>query len=329
MLHVAEATVTVKWLLLIHQIPPKPAYLRVRIWRRLQQLGAVPIKNSVYILPAGDQAFEDFQWITREIAAEGGEASICEASFVDGLTQGQLIAIFNDARNADYAKLIEEAKVVEKSLSARSAEDLRAEVAVRFERLRKKLLELKAIDFFHAENAVKAQSTIQRIQNDLHKSGKSKFKRLPKLRSVHGATWVTRTGIHVDRMASAWLIRRFIDPTATFKFVALKTYHHRAREVRFDMFDAEYTHEGDRCTFEVLLQRFALNEPALSVIGEIVHDIDLKDSKFGRPETPGVALVVNGIAMANELDVARLDRASAVLDDIYGYFKRKEGKSQK
>ncbi len=314
--------------MLIHQIPPKPAYLRVRIWRRLQQLGAVPVKNSVYVLPMSDQAFEDFQWITREIAAEGGEASICESSFVDGLTEAQLIRVFNQARNADYGRLVDEAKAIDKSSAERGDDGLGADVAGRFERLRKKLADLKAIDFFHAEFAVKAQSTIERIQNDLHKNGQVKAKRLAKSRTVKAATWVTRSGIHVDRMASAWLIRRFIDPTAIFKFVAPKTYRHRAGEMRFDMFDAEYTHEGQLCTFEVLLHRFALKEPALHAIGEIVHDIDLKDSKFGRPETAGVALVVNGIAMAHKLDGARLDRASAVFDDIHIYFKRKEGRSR-
>ena len=139
-----------------------------------------------------------------------------------------------------------------------------------------------------------------------------------------GRTWVTRTGIHVDRMASAWLIRRFIDPGARFRFVASREYRHQPGELRFDMFDGEYTHRGELCTFEVLLSRFEITDAALRPIAELVHDIDLKDEKYGRPQTAGIELVVNGIAIAHRDDDNRLARASALFDDdLYEYFKRK------
>ncbi len=125
-------------------------------------------------------------------------------------------------------------------------------------------------------------------------------------------------------MASAWLIRRFIDEKARFKFVPAKGYRPDRGEVRFDMFEAEFTHDGDRCTFEVLLDRFGLDEPGLVPLAEIVHDIDLKDSKFGRPETQGIATVVNAIAMAHREDQERLERGAAVFNDLYEYFKRKQ-----
>jgi hypothetical protein len=137
------------------------------------------------------------------------------------------------------------------------------------------------------------------------------------------ATWVTRTGIHVDRMASAWLIRRFIDPEAKFKFVSAREYRHQHGELRFDMFDGEFTHQGELCTFEVLLARFEITDAALRPIAEIVHDIDLKDEKYGRADNPGFEHLINGIAMAHPEDAVRLQRASAVLDDLYEYFKRK------
>ena len=134
---------------------------------------------------------------------------------------------------------------------------------------------------------------------------------------------MTRKGIHVDRMASAWLVRRFIDPQADFKFVPAKGYKPLAGEVRFDMFEAEFTHLGDRCTMEVLLDRTAINDAAVRVIAEIVHDIDLKDSKFEHPETPGIERLVAGIAMSHRDDEARLARGAAVFDDLYEYFRRK------
>src|SRR5258708_39442479 len=96
-----------RWLLLIHQLPPKPNYFRVKVWRRLQRLGAVAIKNSVYVLPRSDQTYEDFEWVLREIVKDGGDASICEARFVEGLSDGQVEALFHAAREADYAQLAE------------------------------------------------------------------------------------------------------------------------------------------------------------------------------------------------------------------------------
>ncbi len=140
---------------------------------------------------------------------------------------------------------------------------------------------------------------------------------------LHGRTWVTRRGIHVDRMASAWLIRRFIDPKARFKFVASRGYHPASRELRFDMFEADFTHEADHCTFEVLLARCGITDPALQPIAEIVHDIDLKDAKFGRTESGGIDRLIAGIAMAHQADEDRLERACAVFDDLYEYYRRK------
>jgi hypothetical protein len=139
--------------------------------------------------------------------------------------------------------------------------------------------------------------------------------------ALTGRDWVTRAGVHVDRIASAWLIRRFIDPKARFKFVPAKDYVPKPGELRFDMFEAEFTHEGDRCTFEVLLARADLSDPALAAIAEIVHDIDLKDGKFGREEASGIARLVEGLAAATEDDVRRIERGSAMLDDLYEYFR--------
>ena len=133
--------------------------------------------------------------------------------------------------------------------------------------------------------------------------------------------WVTREHVQIDRIASAWLIRRFIDGAARFKFVPGRSYAPRAGEVRFDMFEGEYTHEGDRCTFEVLLLRAGLDDPALAAIGEIIHDIDLKDGKYGREETAGIRTLMSGIAAAHRDDEQRLARGAAVLDDLYEYFK--------
>lgn len=315
------------WLLLIHQIPPKPDYFRVKIWRRLQDLGAVAIKNSVYVLPKSEQAHEDFQWVQREIEKNGGEATICEARFVDGLNAQQVTGLFNAARDADYAPLAEEARALLKKLPTRGTlrADRRAEIEAQLHKLRRRFGQITAVDFFRAAGRGTVEGLISGIEARLNPvetaraGGGAALSRA----EFRGRTWVTRRGVHIDRIASAWLIRRFIDADARFKFAAGKTYTPQAGEVRFDMFEAEFTHEGDACTFEVLVRRFALADPALAAIGEVVHDIDLKDGKFGRDETVGVAQVIAGIAMAEKDDEARLAKGAVVFDALYQYFQVK------
>jgi hypothetical protein len=317
-----------RWLLLIHQIPPKPDYFRVKIWRRLQRLGAVAIKNSVYVLPKNDQTQEDFQWVLREIVEGGGEASLCEARFVEGLSDDQVEALFQAARGAEYGEIAEEARrLAEIPLPEGQIEDSRrTQSEIALARLKRCLAEVVAIDFFGAPGREAAEGLVSGIETRMHnkRSGKELGKAAATRREdFQGKTWVTRKGIHVDRMASAWFIRRFIDSDARFKFVPPKGYKLLPGELRFDMFEAEFTHQGDRCTLEVLIERTGVNDSAVSPIAQIVHDIDLKDSKFGRQETIGIERLIAGIAMAHKDDENRLARGAAVFDDLYEYFRRK------
>jgi len=315
------ASTSERWLLLIHQIPPTPNYLRVKIGRRLQRLGAVAIKNSVYALPSSDQAQEDLQWVLREIAESGGEGSICESRFVDGLSDGQVEALFNAARDTEYTMILKEAR------AALGGDGGAAESASVVERLRRRLATVTAIDFFGAPGRLAAESAVSELERRAQSADdESERKSAGEARAIDlsgGRTWVTRRGIHVDRMASAWLIRRFIDPAARFKFVSARGYEPEPGELRFDMFEAEFTHTAGCCTFEVLLARFAVADPALRPIAEIVHDIDLKDEKFGREETRGIERLVAGIAVAHRDDDARLARSAAMFDDLYECFRRK------
>lgn len=247
-----------RWLLFIHQLPPKPDYLRVKTRRRLRRIGAVAVKQTVYALPSSDEALEDLQWLRHEIGSEGGSAVIVEAQLLEGLTDEELDAMLASERaGADRE---------EEGLPSRPIDRVRP-----------------------------------------------------------GRTWVTRTGVHVDRIASAWLIRRFIDAEARFKFVPARGYVRKAGELRFDMFQAEYTHAGENCTFQTLVSRFGLRDRALTAIGEVVHDIDCKDDQFHRPETAGFAALIGGIVDGHETDRARLERGGAVLDDLYAYFRKRPG----
>jgi hypothetical protein len=324
----AETSAEGRWLLLIHQIPPKPDYFRVKIWRRLQRLGAVAIKNSVYVLPKNDQTQEDFQWVLREIVEGRGEASLCEARFVDGLSDEQVEALFQEARGAEYDQIAEEARrFAEIPLTNAQTEEMRrAKPEIDLVRLKRRLAEVVAIDFFGAPGREAATGLVSGLEarlTDKDSTLGADSARTFRREDLLDKTWVTRKGIYVDRMASAWFVRRFIDPNAQFKFVPAKGYKPLPNEVRFDMFEAEFTHEGDRCTLEVLIGRSGLRDSALIPIAEIVHDIDLKDAKFQRPETIGIERLVTGIAMANKDDNLRLERACAVFDDFYEYFRRK------
>jgi hypothetical protein len=307
-------------MLLIHQIPPTPAYLRVKIGRHLARIGAVAIKNSVYVLPRSDETQEDFQWVLREIVKGGGDASIVEARFIEGLSDDQVIGLFQAQRERDYRELAEQARSVVAELSKRGAipEGRRADLAKQLARLRQRATELAAIDFFGAPGREVVEGLLSGMEARMRTiEGIEPAKASLNRAQYQGRTWVTRTGIKVDRMASAWLIRRFIDPDARFKFVPAKGYRPEKGELRFDMFEAEFTHEGELCTFEVLMQRFGLENPALRTIASIVHDIDVKDAKYGREEAPGIGQIVAGIAAAHPDDEARFQRGTALFDDLY------------
>jgi hypothetical protein len=309
-----------RWMLLIHQIPPTPAYLRVRIGRHLHRIGAVAIKNSVYALPLDDETQEDFQWVLREIVKGGGDASIVEARFIDGLSDEQVIGLFQAAREADYRELADQARAAAAAFPKRGSvpDNRRAELAGQLPRLHQRATDLAAIDFFGAPGREVVEGLLSGMEGRMRTvEGTEPAKAALDLAQHRGRTWVTRTGIKVDRMASAWLIRKLIDPEARFKFVPAKGYRPEKGELRFDMFEAEFTHEGELCTFEVLVQRFGLADPALRAIAEIVHDIDVKDAKYGREEAAGIGQLVAGIAAAHPDDEARLARGTALFDDLY------------
>jgi hypothetical protein len=315
-----------RWLLLIHQIPPKPDYLRVKIGRRLQRIGAVPVKNSVYVLPDSDPSFEDFQWTRIEIIDGGGDASICRAEFIDGLTSDQIREVFRSARNADYAAIAASARDAWKAArSTRSGARSRAVPVDDVLKLRKRLAAVAAIDYFDAPERATATDAIDlleaQVKPDRASTAPKKAARIEG-DDYRGRTWVTREGVFVDRMASAWLIRRFIDADARFRFVREAEHRPAPGELRFDMFEGEFTHEGDRCTFEVLASRFVPDDAALQALAEVVHDIDLKDGKFGREDAPGIQRVLSAVAESYADDAARVERASLLFDDLYALFAR-------
>lgn len=314
------------FLLLIHQIPPTPAYLRVKIGRQLQRLGAVAIKSSVYALPRSDSSREHLEWLLQEIVKGGGDGSICEARFVEGLTDGDVEAMFVAARDADYEALTQELRAAAKASPKRHKLDDRAQarLASDVRRFTRALAEVTEIDFFGSPRRGAAEALLTELAARVAPDDAAEPGGTVDKKDYRGRIWITRKGIHVDRMASAWLIRRFIDRDADVRFVPGKGHKHAAGELRFDMFGGEFTHEGDRCTFEVLCARMGLADPGLRALGEVVHDIDLRDGKFGRPETGGIATVITAIASAHREDAARLERATMLFDDLYSHYQARK-----
>ena len=321
----AEGVADARWLLLIHQLPRSPAYLRVKTARQLQKAGAVAVKNSVYVLPNTEPCQERFSWLAKEISAGGGEATLCESSFVGDTSSEAVCELFHAARRGDYEQLAAEARAALKALgrAANPSEAKRAAGEAALARLRRRLAAVVEIDFFGAPGSEAATSSITELARRLAPAADDSARDAPP-RKVRGGVWVTRLGVHVDRIASAWLIRRFIDPEAKLKFVPAKGYQPHAGELRFDMFEAEYTHEGDRCTFEVLAQRFAVADAAVEAIGQVVHDIDVGDGRFARPETPGVQRLINGIALTQPTDEDRIALGSQLFDALYESWRRKK-----
>ena len=278
-----------RWYTLIHNIPPKPLYLRAKIRQRLEAIGAIPLKNSVYVLPANPDTLEDFQWIAQEVVAGGGDAHVLETGFVAPKAEDDVIARSRAARNEDYAALLTESEPA---------------------RARRRFDEIRRIDFFDAPRRAAAEKVIKRLE---------KRKEDPMLTThpeLRGKTWVTRPGIKVDRMASAWFIRRFVDPKARFRFVDPASPRKNG-ELRFDMVGGDFTHEEDRCTFETLVRRVGVPDAGVQALAEIIHDLDLKDEKFGRAETAGVRTLIDGIVARHESDRHRLDRGFALFDDLH------------
>jgi hypothetical protein len=314
-----------KWLLLIHQIPPRPNALRVKIWRRLQQVGAVAIKQSVYVMPLSAQSQEDLNWILKEIIEGGGEGSISEARFVEGLSDEQVIALFHAARKSDYEKLIREidALLPELSQGERDHPDRTVKRTSHLFKLQRRLNDITAIDFFQTPEHVEAKLQIQKLRSLLSEQPVADIKRVGEgMKGLTGKTWVTRENLFVDRIACGWLIRRFVDKSAAFKFVPGPYYTSRPNEIRFDMYDGEYTHEGDRCTFEVMIQQLQIQNHALRPLSEVVHDIDLKDKKFDRNETEGILALLIGLVTSHQDDDQRMIEGIRLFENLYAYYQQ-------
>jgi hypothetical protein len=334
----SDLTAKLAWILLIHQLPPTPTNLRVRTWRKLQKLGAISIKNSVYVLPLNEKTHEDFQWLKQEIESAGGDATVFRAGAVEGATDAEIIETFRLERDKEYARVTAElddlAGVIrEQRKSGHLSYGRISSYEAELEKLHTELERVINTDFFNARNRAASVSAYERCRKALRASQGSEIGSAKPgarrgaaldLSEYQGRRWVTRPNLHIDRLASAWLIKRFIDGRARFYFVA-NTEEGVERGIPFDMFGAELTHHGDDCTFETIIKRFGLNDDmGLRAIAEIVHDIDLKDNKFNRLEATGLNATVRGLAELLKDDRKLIQQCYLIFDGLYALLSREE-----
>jgi hypothetical protein len=331
-----------EWILLVHQLPPKPTNLRVRIWRKLQRLGAVAIKNSVYVLPFNEKMHEDFQWLKQEIESSSGEATIFRAGAVEGATDAEIRAAFSNARDVEYAQITAELDGLTGAIREQkrgghlSAGRVGAHEAD-LDRLHKELERVVSIDFFGAPGRVAALAAYERSHKTLRASQNRQEGRVksspakgagPDLTQYQGRLWVTRRNLFIDRLASIWLIKRFIDKRARFSFVTEGESVEGG--IGFDLYGGEFTHRGEDCTFETMINQLGLSGDAgLRQVAEIVHDMDLKDDKFHRSEVAGLNLVIRGLAELLKDDRKLVAQSIQIFDGLYEALSRDQEKSKR
>jgi hypothetical protein len=299
--------------LLLFSLPTNRNTERVAVWRRLKKMGAVQIKTSTYLLPDEPAQHEQFQWLAKQIRDYGGDSTLVRAQEIEGLTKEKVVSLFNAARDQDYAAL---RKSLQTFIARRRKSDA-ATAATELERFTKQFRELRQIDFFDSARGHEVAMLVRRAEGP---------RRLLKLRTLDAKqyrekTWLTRPRPEIDRVGSAWLISKFIDPKA--KFVFAPTVQAVPETIPFDMLDAEFSHHGNCCTFETLIKRFAIADKAIAKIGEMIHDADLDDARFQRVECVGIDRVLKGWAKEGLPDEEILRRGFDCFDALYAFLQKR------
>jgi hypothetical protein len=301
------------WLLLLLRLPATHKAERVAIWRKLKKSGAIQIQTSTYILPDEPARYESFQWLTQEVRAAGGDATLIRAREIEGLPNEKLIELFNAARAKEYAILSE----LLRAFSHRRKKGRSTIFAAKLDRARKQFREIRQTDFFNCPRAQDVEILLRKMERT--QPGETAFPKIMS-RDYRGKTWVTRPRPEIDRVGSAWLIRKFIDPKA--KFIFAKTIPAAHRAISFDMLDAEFSHQGDDCTFETLTKRFGIQDKIIRKMGEMIHDADLDDDKFERTECIGIDRVLKGWAKEGVSDQEILRRGLQCFDALQAFLRR-------
>jgi hypothetical protein len=315
------------WLVLFYAVPSRPVGARMRLWRRLQRAGALPLKSAVYVLPRTEEHYELCQWLVSEVKAMGGDGAFIAAERIETMGNEEIIAQFRREREAAYREVEKRLDAIERRLaSARKGGQAERKLAEELARVQREYAEQQRADFFSSALGRELGARLRRAEAEAkrlfteRKAAPARAAAIPlrDRRSYQGRVWVTRRHPFVDRMASAWLIRKFIDPAAKFDFrdedaVASLS----GGVVSFDARGADFTHSGNLCTFEVLLRAFGIRDRAAAKIARLVHELDLKDGKYHGPEAQGVEEILLGIRKSARDDAEALARAIEVFEMLH------------
>ena len=305
-------------LLLLVGLPPTPSSLRVRIWRRLRSLGAVALKRSAYLLPDTPERYEDFQWLAQEIQREGGDATLMRVQQIENLGRADVLRLFHEPRDADYRQLAARYRKVLQGLDRKSAA-ASARVHEELTRLAKDHQRLRDVDFFGAPGGAEVRRLEEAIAMRTRRPESARRSEPPApaldLGKLRGRRWVTRPRPHVDRIASAWLIKRFIDADAQFVFAPPADFP--ADAIPFDAPGVELSHHGEDCTFETLVKRVRLRDRRLARLAEVVHEADLRDGKYAHEEARGIDVAIRALLAASADDHQVLAQGMALFEGLY------------
>jgi len=311
-------------LLLLVGLPPTPSSLRVRIWRRLRSLGAVPLKRSAYLLPDTPERYEDFQWLAQEIQREGGDATLMRVQQIENVDRADVLRLFHEPRDQDYRHLATRYRKLLQSLDRKSAA-ASARVQDELARLAKDHQRVREIDFFDAPGGAEVRRLEEAIAMRTRRPESARRSEAPApaldLAALRGRRWVTRPRPHVDRIASAWLIKRFIDPKAEFVFAPPAEFP--ADAIPFDAPGVELSHQGEDCTFETLVKRARLRDRRLMRLAEVVHEADLRDGKYAHDEARGIDVAIRALLAASPDDHQVLAQGLALFEGLYATTPRK------
>ncbi len=315
-----------EWLLIFYSVPSHPVSSRMKIWRKLVRSGAVQLKGAVYVIPATDEHQELFQWLIGEVRSLGGDGAFVRSSAIETMSDEEVRELFIRQIDEEYRGLEKAfASLEQKVQSIRKGSKLqdRSLLADQLAKAVKDFEDVRKRDFFSSTPGEALNKRLQQLQSGLKgldKGGSVEVAAVSPKRAdkYQDRVWLTRKKPFVDRMASAWLIKRFIDPNATFKFIEERELNAGKTDgVAFDLRNGEFTHVGDLCTFEVLVKAFSIRDKAVKQIAGIVHDLDVKDEKYGNTGTAGVEEILTGIRKTGKNDLDTLERGMAVFEMLY------------
>ena len=309
-------------LLLLVGVPPTPSSLRVRVWRRLRSLGAVPLKRSAYLLPDTPERYEDFQWLAQEIEREGGEATLIRIQQIENISPENVQRLLHEPRDHDYRQLAARYRKVLQSLEKKPAVK-GARLPEELAHLAREHQRIRDIDYFDAPSGAEVRRLEEviamrtRRQEPVHREERRPLD----LAGLRGRRWVTRPRPHIDRIASAWLIKRFIDPDAEFLFASPAEFPKDA--IPFDAPGVELSHQGEDCTFETLVKRARLRDRRLARLAEVVHEADLRDGKYPHEEARGIDVAVRALLAASPDDRQVLAQGMTLFEGLYATTSRR------